>query len=1089
MLVLLGESKMNCTQEYLLEIVEKASTIAERLSDNFILDETNERPEIVNTRIERWCYMVAEGDWEKFKKRLAWDELDINLACKALSPVHLAKQQHLPEWVEILNESFKILPVDESKILKEKGHLFNPDIKPFPFKEVFFPFVAIARGKLVNQAGDSYSLLSDEAHASLEHSLLLNLTYLCSQAMELEFSVFRLNRMPTAIRLLKQATATNNSEEYRAFIGGMLNGGLLLFFQEYPVLARLVSETTQMWIDATKEFLNRLASDWNEIEKIFPSDSQLRQVIAVKPSLSDRHQGRSVSVITFASGLRLVYKPKDLGLEQAYFNLLAWINQHKFPLSFKPLKVINCKTYGWVEYVEHFPCKAQDEVKRYYQRAGALLCLVHVLKGTDFHNENLIAHGEHPVLIDLETLMHHRPQKADSQIASQDVHSLANQRLDNSVLSTGLLPIWLLGPAGQSYDVTGLGGISPQETPFPRLQWKNVNTDSMALAYEQGKTRQGYNVPFIEDSNSLPNDYTEEIVTGFREMYQFLMAHKEELLSTDSPLNDLAHQQVRFIFRPTRVYGSLLDKTLNPKFLRDGTQRSIEFEILSRPMLSADNVHLFWSLFQEEKQALEQMDVPLFTACSDSENLTIKPNLAIKSCFKEPIYNSVISSLKGLCNVDLEEECNFIRASLYSRFDSGEHGSSFSKTANLYVNKISSLTNERIVNLAMGIAEDLQKQAICSSDGSVTWIAPRYIHKAHRFQIEPVGYDLYSGCCGIALFLAALEKVTGGAGFRDLALEAIQPLRRDLQGSEAENIVQQMGIGGAVGCGSLIYSLVRISQFLEQTTLLENAKQLTSLISLNCIAEDKYFDLIGGAAGAILGLLALYNVSSSQEVLDKAISCGNHLLDNRHTSHIGYRAWKTFEGKLMTGASHGAAGIAYALLRLSQITGETKFREAAIEANTYERSVFSLAEQNWPDFRGEKPYFLANWCHGASGIGLARVGALDILDTDKIREDIKVAIYTTEQSGLRDIDILCCGNLGQIEFLFTAARKLSQPQLLEIVTKRTEQVVNRAEERGTFGYRYPLVYTPGFFQGTAGIGYELLRLAYPEQLPSVLLLE
>lgn len=31
------------------------------------------------------------------------------------------------------------------------------------------------------------------------------------------------------------------------------------------------------------------------------------------------------------------------------------------------------------------------------------------------------------------------------------------------------------------------------------------------------------------------------------------------------------------------------------------------------------------------------------------------------------------------------------------------------------------------------------------------------------------------------------------------------------------------------------------------------------------------------------------------------------------------------------------------------------------------------------------------------------------------------------------------------------------------------------------------VYNPGFFQGTAGIGYELLRLAYPESLPSVLL--
>ncbi len=51
------------------------------------------------------------------------------------------------------------------------------------------------------------------------------------------------------------------------------------------------------------------------------------------------------------------------------------------------------------------------------------------------------------------------------------------------------------------------------------------------------------------------------------------------------------------------------------------------------------------------------------------------------------------------------------------------------------------------------------------------------------------------------------------------------------------------------------------------------------------------------------------------------------------------------------------------------------------------------------------------------------------------------------------------------------------------------QVVARAKQRGTFGYSPLLGYNPGFFQGASGIGYELLRLAYPDQLPSVLLWE
>jgi lantibiotic modifying enzyme len=110
-------------------------------------------------------------------------------------------------------------------------------------------------------------------------------------------------------------------------------------------------------------------------------------------------------------------------------------------------------------------------------------------------------------------------------------------------------------------------------------------------------------------------------------------------------------------------------------------------------------------------------------------------------------------------------------------------------------------------------------------------------------------------------------------------------------------------------------------------------------------------------------------------------------------------------------------------------------------------------------------------------------------DTAEIRQDIKAAVNTTRQVNLQGIDHLCCGNLGRVEFLFTAARKLSQPQLLETAMTQAAQVVARAKQRGNFCYAPTLAYNPGFFQGASGIGYELLRLAYPDQLPSVLLWE
>jgi lantibiotic modifying enzyme len=51
-------------------------------------------------------------------------------------------------------------------------------------------------------------------------------------------------------------------------------------------------------------------------------------------------------------------------------------------------------------------------------------------------------------------------------------------------------------------------------------------------------------------------------------------------------------------------------------------------------------------------------------------------------------------------------------------------------------------------------------------------------------------------------------------------------------------------------------------------------------------------------------------------------------------------------------------------------------------------------------------------------------------------------------------------------------------------------LVNRANQTGSFQLfpsQAQVIYQPGFFQGTAGIGYQLLRLAQPDLLPSALL--
>jgi lantibiotic modifying enzyme len=93
---------------------------------------------------------------------------------------------------------------------------------------------------------------------------------------------------------------------------------------------------------------------------------------------------------------------------------------------------------------------------------------------------------------------------------------------------------------------------------------------------------------------------------------------------------------------------------------------------------------------------------------------------------------------------------------------------------------------------------------------------------------------------------------------------------------------------------------------------------------------------------------------------------------------------------------------------------------------------------------------------------------------------------------LQSIDTLCCGNLGRAEVFLVAVQKLNSPQWFQTAQELAAMVVWRATQTGQYqllGNFQNSVFSPCFFQGSGGIGYQLLRLAYPEALPSVLLWE
>jgi type 2 lantibiotic biosynthesis protein LanM len=390
------------------------------------------------------------------------------------------------------------------------------------------------------------------------------------------------------------------------------------------------------------------------------------------------------------------------------------------------------------------------------------------------------------------------------------------------------------------------------------------------------------------------------------------------------------------------------------------------------------------------------------------------------------------------------------------------------------------------------IAAEIGQQAIRRGPGAA-WIGLDWLGDAEVFQLVCLGPELYNGVCGIALFLAAHAQVAGSALSRELTLAGLARLRKTLRGRNAPRLARSMGIGGAAGLGSIVYALTVISKSLRDDALLADAQAAAALFTDDLIAADQRLDIIGGSAGAILGLLRLHRDTGSADVLARARKCGEHLLGQSRVGPEGRRSWvgQGFGPQALNGMSHGAAGFAYALASLAAATGREDFAAAAAECIAFEDSSYDPERHNWPDLRwGGEATWPRQWCHGAPGIGLARLATARRGSRDaRLLDDARNAVESVERGWRGVLDTLCCGSLGNIEFLGAAGDALARNDLRERASQRLVAVLQAAAARGDYRWnsgkgRFNL----GLFRGLAGVGYTALR-RLDGSLPNVLIWE
>jgi len=859
--------------------------------------------------------------------------------------------------------------------------------------------------------------------------------------------------------------------------------------REYPVLARLVVAAIDAWVEVSLEFLERLATDHAAITRALFAGGDPGRLETLGGFAGDPHHGgRSVLIAGFASGARLVYKPRPLAVDDHFQDLLGWVNDRSEGGRFRTLSLLDRGAYGWMEHVASAPCASLEEVRGYHERLGGLLALLLAIEGTDVHFENLIAAGEEPVLIDLEALLHPRlplpqPVRADER--------LLRTALGGSVLRVGLLP-FRVGEAGgfEGADLSGVASVEGQPAPDEILRWEAEGTDAMHAVRERPTMRGGRNRPLLEGAEAEAGAYRAEISRGFEEIYRLLVAHRRDLLAPDGPLARFAGDEVRAVLRPTRAYGLLLDESFHPDFLRDAIDRDLFFDRLA---VGAEEFPAISVVIPLEHRDLWAGDIPYFSSRPASTDLFASRGERIAGFFERPAIETARTRIEEMDEDDLRRQSWLIRLSLGTRqLSRGDQEWPGYEIVEPEGDQEDGELRGVSLDAARAVGDWLDRTAFRDEE-AVTWVGLDL--RKGTWSLNPISEDLYAGIPGIALFLGYLGKVAGDDRATLLSRLAIATLLRRLEHTAKEVV----SIGAFQGWGGLVYAAAHLGALWDDGALLQAAEGMAGRIA--ALAEtDVDLDVVAGAAGAIAGLLSLHEASGSGIALDVARRCGERLLKTAVPHGAGLQ-WLTRMGgdEPQTGFSHGAAGIGWALIDLGAATGDDRFAAAGREGFAFEREIFWPALRTWigedaPLIQPETTPPLERavavaWCYGAPGVGLARLGALRHHDDPVLLEEASKAVRITLERGFGKNHSLCHGDLGNLDFLIQASRRFDDPDLARQIRRLRRVVLSSMGREGWLCGTAGSVEAPGLMNGLAGIGYGLLRLAEPDRVPSVLILE
>lgn len=1047
-----------------LELISRALSMSERIS---LLPELVECPDDVGSeveaRVEAWARQVSPGGQQaRFRERLAWLNLDRAGAARVASAFRLPESFHRPDWFEIAEQ-----------VREQLAREPEPQSVEVAFGEYWQGWGSVARARLEARLGEVGSELPEQVLTQLERNLVRELAALGASCLMSAFDEHRLPWQLGPDYLMARLSPTAPNRLYRSFVQQLRTTRLVP--NRWPSLIRLCATRLSCWVDAASELSHRIEVDRKALGALV--GRELGPVLALD-GVSDSHNaGRRVWLVSFGHEIKLVYKPRGVGPELAFHDVLEWTNE-RLPDGprLETHWTLDRGSYGWTEYVAPMPC-SQSEAGDYYERAGMLLALAYVLAGSDCHEENVIAHGVCPVLVDLETFA--GPQLLPPQQGTPEYAEAIERIETESVLSIGMLPGWTWSRFGRA-DISGLGG----EGKIWYFRFAQLNTDLMRLVRgEERVSRLCANQPRLASGAAIQADlHVDAILRGFERVYTLVQEHLDDFARPDGPLERLRNGRCRVVFRDTRLYSQILGASLKPRAMEDGFARSVSLEGLADDFLGLDPTPDWVAgLLGAEQAALLRGDIPLFLVGRTDGVLAVgnpelEQELRIGTMHAEGTgMRRLESRLRRLGPADLRFQRRCIESAFIGhaiRAEAAEIRSAHPAPEGDFA--------PRLEDAALGMARAVRECSVMGPRGGRFWLGLEpETSDLVTSRVGVLGPCLYSGQAGIALSLAAAFARSRDPQFASAALAALAPVRELVLGDRAS-----MALGAFDGLSGVIYALWHSARLLGEPALVDDARELLRRFDHESVARDRLFDVTSGSAGSILALRCLEPVDR-RAVRDIVDACARHLVQHAQRVEGGVGWANCIEPKPLCGMAHGNSGIACALMEAFRITGDRAFRDVALAATGYERARRSeTTDGAWPDLR-KRATHVAGWCHGPPGIALARCAMLEIEDDPELRADLELArTLMLGRSADEPRAHLCCGQTGIDDVLLELGLRFREPDLIELARARASNRIRSLGDQPS-AWMHPglgrdtIPTIPGMMKGWSGITWTLLRLSDP----------